>query len=272
MFASPATAQEKSTPSKIEIYLGKYYSPNDGKLYSIDGRSYALKKKTDIEVIRSSIMPDPNNSSLYEVDFRTSDFSKEKDFFYFLKCGDKVFQILSMGGNKDSMFMVSLQALTQETAEFLTGQTMAMPPKEDLQITYDTDKAYSPDSEISVSILITNSGKKDLSVYWGTLGDGHAKYKDAQLKFSATLNGKPVNATPYPVPDGFISSPHLFRPNTALRTNAHLADWLDFTKPGIYHVNAIYTLEIQNPNGKSDAIKSWKVNYQNQFDIHVTGK
>jgi hypothetical protein len=266
-------AQETVSPPNIEIFMGKRYSSDDnGKHYYFQGTAYALTKKTNIKVTKRQIIPDANVDSLYEVIFSTSDFTTEKDYSYFLKCGDKVFQIRQMGGNGKIMSVVVLPNLSQDMAEFLTGRALPKAPKDELVIAYEPQRSYNPGSNINVSIMITHDGQDNLSIYWGTLGDGQGDYKDAQLKFSAAMNGNPVKANPHPVPDGFLSSRHLFKPRTALRRNANLAKWLDFTKPGLYHVTAIYTIEIQNPNAKSDAVQSWKVKYQNEFDVQVTAK
>lgn len=174
----------------------------------------------------------------------------------------------SAGGDKDFYYSFELRDIDKATMEALNGGPLSEPPKSDIVIEY-TPIQVKLGHPLQVLIDIRSVCQRPLKIYWGTHGGSNYRCRDTQISFQATLDGNAVARNPKPLPDGFISSPFILKPNSRLRRTEELDEWLQIDKPGKYRVTANYIIQIENPDDDGNP-HSWKVGYTNEFLMEVT--
>ena len=199
---------------------------------------------------------------------RTDEFPADVSATLLVKVNDKIFVPSSVGGAGAKYFSVELRNLDRASAETLNGGPLTPAPEKALSVVYSADPQYKPGGRIAVRIDVTNTTSAPLSFFWGTVGDGQTRCRDAQLSFSATLAGAAVPANPKPLPPGFIGKPITLQPGAPLHHNEDLSEWLQFDKAGTYEVSASYTFDIENPK-TGEAPARWTVKNQKAFTIEV---
>ena len=268
--AEPAAKEAAQTQPLVEILIGKIYlTLQNGHMTGLPvvtgPAGLGFKKATVVNEGKG----DRNFTAYLTVD----EFSSDRIGSLIVRIGDRYFDPNGYSGaSVDKCFSIELRNLDKESAEILNGGPLSGAPKESFQIEYSPyQKTYAVDKPVTVQLGVNNIGAVPLTIYWGTHGGGNYPCRDTSLAFTATLDGKPVPANPKPLPPGFISSPFVSKPSNTLKRGVDLSEWLQFSKPGDYLVDATYTLEINNPI-KDASPASWKVDYHSQFTVRVANE
>jgi hypothetical protein len=237
----------------------------DGKMKN----AFVIKGKSNLNIKKANVVSEGEGDSSFIVYLTTDEFPAAVGSTLLVKVKDKIFLPHSYGGDAKAYWSLELRDVDRASAEILNGSPLPKAPKDSFTVEYwPHQKSYPVASPVRVGITLTNVGKVPLTIYWGTHGGGNYPCRDTQLSFTATLDGVAVAANPKPLPDGFISSPFVSKPNSDLKRSEDLTQWLQFKKPGKYLIEATYTVEITNP--EKDALPSrWKVSYRNQFSVQI---
>ncbi len=263
----PAAKETAQAQPPVEVLLAKINRARqaDGSL-----NSFVVTGPAGLALKKVSVIAEKDN--VFIAYLTVDDFEKELGGSLVVRVGDKVLVPYSYGGDEDSYHSLELRDLDKESAQILNGGPLAGAPKASFEIEYSPYQGtYAVDKPVSVQLGVHNVGAVPLTIYWGTHGGGNYPCRDTSLAFTATLDGKPVPLNPKPLPPGFISSPFVSKPDNTLKRGVDLSEWLQFSQTGEYLVDAIYTLEINNPV-KDASPASWKVEYRNQFSIRVANE
>ena len=263
----PAAKETAQTQPPVEILLAKI-----DRTQQADGprNTFVVTGPAGLALKKVAVIAEKDN--VFIAYLTVDDFKEELGDSLVVRVGDKVLVPYSYGGDKDRYWSLELRDLNKESAEILNGGPLAGAPKESFEIEYSPyQKTYAVDKPVEVQLGVHNVGAVPLTIHWGTSGGGNYPCRDTSLAFTATLDGKPVPANPKPLPPGFISSPFVSKPDNTLKRGVDLSEWLQFSQPGEYLVDAIYTLEINNPV-KDASPASWKVDYHNQFSVRVANE
>ncbi len=199
----------------------------------------------------------------------TDDYPREMGGKLRVRVRDKLLTPNSWGGDEKASRSLGLRDVDAATAEILNGGPISKAPKESIKVEYlGLEKSFPLNGPVRVLIWLTNVGQTPLTIHWGTTGGGNYPCRDTQLSFKATLDGAAVATNPKPLPDGFIISPFVLKPNSALKRSEDLRQWIDFRKPGKYEVEVTYTIQIMNP-GKDGTPSDWNVSYGDKFTVKM---
>ncbi len=263
----PAARETAQAQPPVEILLAKI-----NRARQADGSPNAFVVTGPAGLALKKVVVTTEKDNLFNADLTVDDFKEELGDSLVVRVGDKVLVPYSYGGDKDRYWSPELRDLNKESAEILNGGPLAGAPKESFEIEYSPYQGtYAVNKAVEVQLGVHNVGAVPLTIYWGTNGGGNYPCRDTSLAFTATLDGKPMPANPKPLPPGFISSPFVSKPDNTLKRGVDLSEWLQFSQPGEYLVDATYTLEINNPE-KDASPASWKVDYHNQFSVRVANE
>ena len=209
------------------------------------------------------------NPGKFTVHLTVDDFAPDVGRTLMVRVKDKFFRPYSYGGDHKKYWSLELRDIDRTTVEIVNGESLKAPPENAFRVDYlPHQKSYPTGGPVRVGISLRNVGEIPLTIGWGTHGGGNYTCRDTQLSFTATLNGKPVPANPKPLPDGFISSPFVSKPASDLQRSEDLAQWIQFEEPGHYHIEAAWTVQIENPE-KDVMPTHWAVVYRNAFVIQI---
>lgn len=255
--------KEEPTMQILTADIDRTYQ--DGKMKN----TFVITGKSNLNIKKANVVSEGEGDSSFIAYLTTDEFPAAIGSTLLVKVKDKIFLPHSYGGDAKAYWSLELRDVDRASAEILNGSPLPKAPKDSFTVEYwPHRKSYPVNGPVEVGINLANVGKVPLTIYWGTHGGGNYPCRDTQLSFTATLDGVAVVTNPKPLPDGFISSPFVSKPNSDLKRSEDLTQWLQFSKPGKYLVEAIYTVEIMNP--EKDALPGrWKVSYRNQFSVQI---
>lgn len=261
----PEIKKEESKAQILTANVDRTYQ--DGK----PSNTFVITGKSNLNIKKADVVSDGEGDSSFTVFLTIDNFSPKIESTLVVKVKNKIFLPYSYGGNTNSYWSLELRDVDRASAEILNGAPLPKAPKDSFTVEYTPyQKSYRVNAPVNVGITLSNIGKIPLKIYWGTTGGGNYPCRDTQLSFTATLDGVKVPVNTQPLPNGFISSPFIAKPSSALKRTEDLTQWLQFQKPGQYLIDAAYTVEILNPV-ESAMPNRWKVDYHSQFTVQIGG-
>lgn len=263
------SAQHSQRGSVVQLLTAKIDRTSENSkpknTYVVTGKSLLRIKKVDVAAEDES----GANYTLYI----TTDqkFSDAEGAILLVKAKDKLFLPFSFGGDApDKNWSIELRNVDRASAERLYGKPLELSPKASFKLELSPyGESYALGEPVKIGVSVVNVGAKTFEIFASTTGGGNYRARDTNFSFTATLDGVGVAPVAKPLPDGFISSPFVSKPNNALRWSEDLDEWLLFDKPGKYLVRATYRLQITNPTIGASPIR-WNVFYTANFSIHIT--